>query len=73
MYVREVAKEALRLNAAKIIVTHNHPSGSCKPSIYDEIMTGRLVGALSLFDIAVVDHIIVSQTGAASFKNGGLL
>jgi DNA repair protein RadC len=66
VYVREVVKEALALNAAAVIFTHNHPSGICEPSHSDITITRRLKEALAVFDINVLDHIIVSVSEAYS-------
>lgn len=73
VYPREVAKEALFSNAAAVVFTHNHPSGVCEPSKTDTALTDRLIEALSLFDIRVLDHIIVSHQGTMSFSDRGLL
>ncbi len=73
VYPREVAKEALQLNAAAVIFTHNHPSGLCEPSQSDLRLTTRLIDALNLFDIRVLDHIIVSKINSISFAERGLL
>ncbi|WP_460232798.1 RadC family protein [Aurantivibrio plasticivorans] len=73
VYVREVAKEALSLNAAAIIFTHNHPSGVCEPSQADIQITKRLQEALTLFDVRVLDHFIVSAEEVVSFAERGLI
>lgn len=73
VYPREVVKLALELNAAACIFTHNHPSGEVYPSDADKQITVHLVKALELFDIRVLDHIIVSKTGTMSFSERGLL
>ena len=73
VYPREVAKQALLVNAAAVIITHNHPSGSLEPSNADEQITNRLFDALGLFDIRLLDHIIVSSSGTTSFAERGLL
>ena len=73
MYVREVAKEALSLNAAAVIFTHNHPSGISEPSQADIRITERLKEALSLFDVRVLDHFIVSVESVVSFAERGML
>jgi len=73
VYPREVAKAALAHNAAAVIFTHNHPSGVADPSQSDERITSRLVDALGLFDIRVLDHIIVGKDTAVSFADRGLL
>lgn len=61
VYPREVVKEALRTNAAAVILAHNHPSGDVTPSQSDRAITKRLVDALSLVDIRVLDHLIVGR------------
>lgn len=73
VYAREVVKEALRLNAASLIFTHNHPSGSLVPSKADETLTQTLKSALSLVDVRVLDHIITSNAGALSMAEKGLI
>ena len=73
VYVREVAKEALSLNAAAVIFTHNHPSGISEPSQADIRITERLKEALSLFDVRVLDHLIVSVESVVSFAERGML
>jgi DNA repair protein RadC len=73
VYPREVVKLALQNNAAAVIFTHNHPSGTLDASRADKLITDRLVDALALMDIKVLDHIIVSTTGASSFAQQGLL
>ncbi|WP_380784822.1 RadC family protein [Sphingomonas sp. R86521] len=70
---REVVRRALELNAAGIIVAHNHPSGDPTPSPQDIESTGRLQKAAALFDISVHDHLIVASRGAVSLKASGLL
>ena len=73
VYVREVAKEALSLNAAAIIFTHNHPSGVCEPSQADIQITKKLQEALNVFDVRVLDHFIVSVEEVVSFAERGLM
>lgn len=73
VHPREVAKEALYKNAAAVIFTHNHPSGVCEPSSADERITTRLVEALGLLDIRVLDHIVVGSGECVSFAERGLL
>lgn len=73
VYPREVAKLALKLNAAAVILTHNHPSGILEASNADKVITDRLVKALSLIDVRVLDHVIVSVKGSMSFSEEGLL
>jgi DNA repair protein RadC len=72
VYPREVVKEALRLNAAALLLVHAHPSGNSTPSQADELITRRLVEACALVDVRIVDHMIVAET-ITSFAQLGLL
>lgn len=63
VHPREVVKQALALNAAAVIFTHNHPSGNPEPSPADRAITDRLKSALALVDIRVLDHIVVGSGG----------
>ena len=73
VYPREVVKEALSVNAAAVILAHNHPSGVAEPSQADERITRRLKAALELVDIRLLDHIIVGDGRATSLASRGLL
>lgn len=73
VYPREVVKRALELNAAALILTHNHPSGIAEPSQADERITRRLADALSLVDIRVLDHVIVGEGTTTSLAARGLI
>ncbi|MCR9105308.1 MAG: DNA repair protein RadC [Gammaproteobacteria bacterium] len=73
VYPREVAVRALKLSAAAVIFAHNHPSGVAEPSAADKRITERLRSALALFDIRVLDHIIVGTGCEFSFAEQGLL
>jgi len=70
---RIIIKKALAYNAMSIILCHNHPSGSLKPSKADEILTKKIKDAAILFDIKVLDHIIVSSEGYFSFADEGMI
>lgn len=72
IYPREVLKLVLRLNAAAIIFAHNHPSGTCYPSVADKDITQRLKEALDLVDVRVLDHIIVGETTFSMAEHGML-
>lgn len=61
VHPREVARNALRHNAAAVIVAHNHPSGTLSPSEADRQLTQRLSKALELLDIRLLDHLIVTD------------
>jgi DNA repair protein RadC len=73
VHPREVARRALTLNAAALIVAHNHPSGVAEPSRADEQLTRRLRDALALLDIRLLDHFVVGDGEAVSFAERGLL
>lgn len=73
VYPREVVKEALRINAAAVILAHNHPSGVAEPSQADERITRRLKSALELVDIRLLDHLIIGDGKATSLAARGLI
>ena len=73
VYPREVAKAALKHNAAAVLFAHNHPSGDPTPSDADKRITDRLVSVLKVLDVTVVDHLIVGSTKTYSFAETGLL
>jgi|TARA_B110000003_G_C16547327_1_gene495190 DNA repair protein RadC len=73
VYPREVVKMALAKNAAALIFAHNHPSGIAEASQADKSITDRLVKALSLLDIRVLDHIIIGDGEFTSFAEKGWL
>ncbi len=70
---RIILKKALEHNAVNIVLCHNHPSGSLKPSKADEVLTRKIKEAALLLDMTVVDHIIVSEDGYYSFADDGIL
>ena len=73
VYPREIVKEALALNAAAVILAHNHPSGLAEPSRADEVLTRALSSALALVDVRVLDHIVVAGQDVVSFSERGLI
>ena len=73
VYPRVVVRRALELNAAAVIFTHNHPSGCPEPSNADTRITQRLKDALALFDVRVLDHVIVGTDGTSSMAEAGLI
>lgn len=70
VYPREIAKRCLELNAAAVILCHNHPSGETSPSDADIHITEQIAKALALFDINVLDHIIVGSRGFSLAQSG---
>ena len=73
VYPREVVKRALELGCAAVVLAHNHPSGVAEPSRADEYLTQTLTSALKLFDVRVLDHLVVGQGDVISFAERGLL
>lgn len=73
VYPREVVKQALAINAASVVLHHNHPSGMCQPSRSDEALTQTLKAALALVDVRVLDHVITSDEGALSMAEVGFV
>lgn len=73
VYPREVIKEALKHNAAAVILCHNHPSGVPTPSRADELLTTELKTVLAYVDVRVLDHIIVAGMETVSFAERGLI
>ena len=73
VHPREVVRACLRHNAASLLLFHNHASsGIAQPSQADELITKRIVEALSLVDVRVLDHLIIGE-GIFSFAEAGLL
>lgn len=73
VHPRVVVQRALSLNAASVVLSHQHPSGNVEPSAEDRLLTSQLVTALSLIDVRVLDHIIVGNGAPYSFARAGLL
>lgn len=73
VYPREVVKKVIKHHAAAVIFAHNHPSGHTQPSQADLDVTNRLVQALALIDVLVMDHLIVAGNQTLSFREAGLL
>lgn len=70
---RILFKKALDVGATSLVLCHNHPSGSLKPSRVDEELTAKLKEAGKYLEISVIDHLIVSDEGYFSFADEGLL
>ncbi|MBO7080734.1 MAG: DNA repair protein RadC [Neisseriaceae bacterium] len=71
VYIREVVHRALQHHATALIIAHNHPAGSLQASTDDRIFTTRLKAALHLFDITLLDHLIVTPNQVVSFLANG--
>lgn len=70
---RLVVKRALELLSTQLILVHNHPSGAAEPSVQDRALTERVAKAAALFDIRLLDHLIISRSGYFSFLEAGLI
>lgn len=73
VHPREVFEPAIRQLAARIVIAHNHPSGSIEPSKEDLQLTQRLISVGELIGIHVIDHLIISLEGYVSLKQRNLL
>ena len=73
VYPREVARRALEMGAAAVILAHNHPSGDPTPSGADIDMTRQVRDALKTLNIVLHDHVVIGGQDHASFRNLGLL
>jgi len=73
VYPRVVVQQAMELNAAALVLFHNHPSGVAEPSHADEAITRHLKAALALVDVRVLDHFVVSSGECVSFSESGLI
>jgi len=72
-YAREVVRRGLELGAASLILVHNHPSDDPTPSGDDRTRTRELVDAARLFDIEVVDHLIITRSACRSMRAMGYI
>jgi len=70
---REIFQEALKQNAASIILAHNHPSGDAEPSEDDLTITKRIIEAGKIMGIDVLDHVIITKNKPFSFKENKLI
>lgn len=70
---RELVRRALDIGASGLILAHNHPSGDPTPSTSDLTITSNIFHAAKLFDIRLLDHIIVARLGCYSFRANGQL
>ena len=73
VYPREIFKRSLELNAAAIILAHNHPSGCSDPSEADKNLTYKIVKAGELIGVRVIDHMVVGSDDTYSFSESGLI
>ncbi|HHX4812341.1 TPA: RadC family protein [Yersinia enterocolitica] len=73
VHPRELVKSAMKHNAASAVLAHNHPSQLAEPSQADRQITDRLVSALGLVDVRVLDHLVVGGLDIVSFAERGWL
>jgi signal transduction histidine kinase/DNA-binding response OmpR family regulator len=73
VFPKEVIRTALLANASAVILLHNHPSGSCRPSSNDVVLTSAIAHACKVMDIRVLDHLIICSEGYYSFASENLL
>ena len=71
IHPRIVVQRALALNAAAVLLAHNHPSGHCEPSAADRAITKRLKEVLAMVEVRVVDHLVVSASQGTSMAQLG--
>jgi DNA repair protein RadC len=71
--VRLIVGDALALDAASVVMAHNHPGGDPVPSAADRAVTRRLARALYSVDVALMDHIVLAHDRSSSFRAMGLL
>lgn len=71
VYPREIVRRALSVNAASLIVAHNHPSGAVKPSASDRQLTRVLRDTLALIDVQLIDHLVIGANDTFSFARAG--
>lgn len=68
---REIIREALKINAKSLILSHNHPSGCAEPSHADRSITNQIVKAAKLLSIYILDHIVIGKSETVSFAERG--
>lgn len=71
--LKELLQGALMSNASRVILMHNHPSGNTTPSEQDKELTYKVSKGLDLFDIKLLDHIILTKDSYTSFADEGLI
>jgi DNA repair protein RadC len=71
--IRLICKSAVEHNASGVVIAHNHPSGQVLPSEQDKAITKKLKEALKMFDISLLDHLIIGDQKYCSFSDDGLL
>ena len=69
VHPREIVREALKANAAALILAHNHPSGKAEPSHADRLITEQVVKACQLLEIRVLDHLVIGRGECVSLPS----
>ncbi|MCE9887129.1 DNA repair protein RadC [Kluyvera intermedia] len=71
VHPREIVREAIKVNAAAVILAHNHPSGNAEPSKSDRLITERVVKCCQFMDVRVLDHLVIGRGEYVSFAERG--
>jgi DNA repair protein RadC len=71
--IKKIIAPAILQNASSVIISHNHPSGNLQPSSADTAITDKIKNALKLFDITLLDHIILSDESYFSMADENIL
>lgn len=71
--LRAVARDAIMLGAARVVMAHNHPSGDPTPSQADRAVTRRIAAALAALGAPLVEHLVLARSGHRSFGAAGLV
>ncbi len=71
VHPREIVREAIKVNAAALILAHNHPSGSAEPSKADRLVTEKVIKSCDFMEIKVLDHLVIGQGEIVSFAERG--
>ena len=69
--IREIVQLAILSNATSIVLCHNHPSGRLEPSLQDKQITEKVQSCCELFDVKLLDHLIISSEGFVAFTDLG--
>ncbi|MEA1062834.1 RadC family protein [Erwinia sp. HR93] len=71
VHPREIVREGMKVNAAAVILAHNHPSGRAEPSRADKMITERIIKTCTFMDIRVLDHLVIGRGEYVSFAERG--
>jgi DNA repair protein RadC len=71
VHIRVIARKALELNAVALVLAHNHPSGVAEPSKADKRITSDIKDVMKVFDVDVLDHLIVTPDSICSLAEQG--